>query len=589
MISSSLISNRSIAIRSETLQKNITALSGADIRAIETRNGSLPAQGQISGCSHRPMSQFPGSASCNAAARVRLCAAAGISIASRTVAAMAVTTRGSLKNRLRRFVTCLAVIITATIDLSRAQDTTETKGFAGPARTMGDQIRLLEKGNFAALWREAEFDAAGAYLRARASVDPRCLPGDLYQAVRAFSSVLAKIDAGGQLPKVVWRGHHLAPPPDETIALLDAKDIARRRDEAIEALAASIDDPVARALRLRYAVKPTQIFTYPCVDSHPSGGGPRPGRELVSSVFGEEQMDKLLCYEGPKARLPSSNRTNFARAGAIGVALAGAGPEETEIIFGDVRRALAIWLSACTNCPNSTLLVIQEGETFWASSWFLDALDSGLNLAPLPENRSITVDERLTYAVTNLLPARIGSAARSGRVRPFEQLDLHSAGVQHLCAWPHETLAPAFKDAQDAVCRGRIKTFTIELRPGGDTPCSDENGQPESTIACALPDVGVQINTRHFEYTGSHGTGIIRQSDAASKTRLLLPVLTHEIGHWIGLDDDQRDLRNIMNHKYLPNKCVTAGNVYSLEDADFATTALNRPRALIDGDLSGPK
>lgn len=489
-----------------------------------------------------------------------------------------------------RFIACLGVVIAASIDFAWAQVNTIPQAFVARPRTSEDHFRLLQDGSFAALWNGAGFDAAGTYLKARAATDPRCLPGNPYQAVRNFNSVLAKLDAAGRPPEIGENGAYYTSLPDESLPLIDAEDVERRRDDAIEVLAASIDDPVARALRLRYASRPDENGSYPCADTDPIEYTPRAARDFVRSVFGEEPMDRLLCYEAPSARLPASNKTNFARAGAIGVALSGAAPEETEIIFSDVRRALTIWLSACTNCPTSTLLVVKEGDTFWANAWFRSALDNGQNLAPVPDDRSISLDERLTYAVMNLLPGRIGSAVRSSvSVRPFEELDPNSAGVQRLCSWPDATLAPAFKDARDAVCRGRIKTFTIELRPGGDTPCSDKNGQPETTIACALPDVGVQLNTRHFEYVASNGTDVINQSDAGPETRQLLPVLVHEIGHWIGLDDNPQGLRNIMNHKYLPNKCVTAENVYSLEDADFATSALDQPRALLDRDLDDPK
>lgn len=242
-------------------------------------------------------------------------------------------------------------------------------------------------------------------------------------------------------------------------------------------------------------------------------------------------------------------------------------------------KSLALWRSGCSRCRSEKLIAVVVNGSTWLNNVTIDkwlfALENGHDKAEIDPKAHARMSLRplgfqpivdFRRVDTNLMRARMCDAANQ-----------FASGSE---------LAGVICGRSQGSCRTN-SCMDFPLRLGTSQGCT-----LTGRLACGSPDGEVALNTSSFSYTARIETDTASREVRVGRGRYsypLLAVLTHEVGHWFGLDHETEDARvmrvSVMQSALDPDMswCITAWNLQQLDNAvdeewDFR---LKQPHGLV--------
>jgi hypothetical protein len=209
------------------------------------------------------------------------------------------------------------------------------------------------------------------------------------------------------------------------------------------------------------------------------------------------------------------------------------GQRQLDAISDLILSAAALWGTACRECQPENLAVIGIGGRTWVRQGILRWLDE-LEVGDL-ESSSARAEAKLRDRLeSNVWLTTEPVDLRRRPLQLYSRLDLSAPSSVAFCgATPSKGWGSTLSGIHAAICspaslsRERRARITLSVRPLGATYCGDE----PDIIACRADDRLTELNARDFRFRVrpglTFGSGPVELD--------LLPVLVHEMGHWIGL------------------------------------------------------
>ena len=291
-----------------------------------------------------------------------------------------------------------------------------------------------------------------------------------------------------------------------------------------------------------------------------------------------DELSEALCIARPTAEEPFSiGRTGVAAhrpklpftpfAGqlavevSLDVSASGAPVADRKGLQAEVLYALATWRRVCPSCAPRNLAVARiDGAAFMVEECYREIRD-------LPNRGANRRIPRLGDPVI-LNPDESASCGRRyGALRgvptdqwQFVALAANDPVIETACAAPeYADIAVALHCGKDDADQAPIAQVTIGLTNQA-TAC---RGPQEKVIACTRQHRRVDLNTRDFKFVSKKAA--VSVGGGASDVDLSL-VMLHEVGHWLGLDDDDSAEGNIMSPRISSVRCISNKNLAALSD-----------------------
>lgn len=262
----------------------------------------------------------------------------------------------------------------------------------------------------------------------------------------------------------------------------------------------------------------------------PGSGNGRDDEEGPADLFA------LSCDDWSPTAATRHHKVGFASRVRLDV-----DPPPLTATFGGAQRdavsrlvlsGAALWVRACRECrPENLAIVMIDGQLFvrpGLQRW-LKAFKATDLAAPAKAEVALDDDfENNVYLHTGPADERIKSLEAYVPAEPLSQNIEAFCAVTPTPGWG-ETLAAV----RIALCApaslpiARRARIDVRVRPLGATYCGND---PE-IFACRADDTLTELNARDFTFRA--GPGVAFGSGTIDLD--LLPVLVHEMGHWIGL------------------------------------------------------
>ena len=265
-----------------------------------------------------------------------------------------------------------------------------------------------------------------------------------------------------------------------------------------------------------------------------------PGSETNEDLQGATAPLFALACEAWSPNGPTRHReSGFASRMRLDVGAPAQTPElsatQHERIKAAILDATALWVRACRECRIDHLVVIAiDGETYLRSG-FGRWIASSANKPTDYTSPAVDLVLRLQLESYMFLQAGAGPSASIKPLEPYVAARSMAEGVARFCAAKSDSSkAPSVADLQQALCRPddlaprKAVKIAVELRPNGRTFC----GRDPDIIACRADRILTELNVRDFKFRFGEAAGAV---GAGAVELDLLPVLVHEMGHWIGL------------------------------------------------------
>ena len=273
---------------------------------------------------------------------------------------------------------------------------------------------------------------------------------------------------------------------------------------------------------------------------------------------------------------PHARSDGFAGKVRLDLDLPPVSPDVDDQQMAAVSRAVldaaALWVAACRECRTDHLAVIAAGGDLYVRT----ALGRWLT----PKNIDAVVsdplkaEEELVSELENNVYLKAGEASdhrtATKRLEPYVAARVLQERISSFCSRaPNESNAPTAASVHRALCdqdsldkRARAK-IAVQFRPSGSTHC----GTDAEIIACRADNVLTEFNDRDFRFRidgRTIGLGSIEMD--------LLPVLVHEMGHWIGLGHLNRG-KSIMASSAERARCIDEATIAELLKNDSSGTS----------------
>lgn len=320
-------------------------------------------------------------------------------------------------------------------------------------------------------------------------------------------------------------------------------------------------------------------------DSDPARPDGQASPEYVAGSF---PLGSLICQTGRQGRgsLPNSANVRFGTASVLSVkvdAVPGmVSSSAHDAIRDTILQAVAVWRRGCTLCmPENMLFVRIDSELFTLQE------DGHFTAAALlekePVRRTIPrMGDKVRPDLT-LSSTRVGTRTpilRYVRISPSDPL------LIGLCSLPAASAsAEALKAQSELGCPGVAGPKSSEMRLmvlDHATQC----GTDENIIACEPDGHDVEFNAKHYVFRDEEGHLLFGQGSQAVD---LLPVLIHEVGHWIGLSHSTLG-ESIMHGAMDKARCVDDSSIEQLRKlasgAQSPVQGLQKFRLFSDDDDS---
>jgi hypothetical protein len=252
-----------------------------------------------------------------------------------------------------------------------------------------------------------------------------------------------------------------------------------------------------------------------------------------SAEWGNDVAFGLMCENWQPTGPTHHRRAGFAGKVRLDVSIPENGLEGAQLgALKDILfSAAALWVAACRECRPEHLAVIRHNSKLfvrrplarWIEVFNARPDSSGphraeQSLASILENRVFLTTERQEPAIKSLEPYKAVPPTKDFcRLRGSRGKTPVLFSIQQALCGPSR---------MESGARAKIE---LRLQLGGTTQC----GTDPEIIACRADNVLTELNGRDYRFKvareakGSVGLGPVELS--------LLPVVVHEMGHWIGL------------------------------------------------------
>lgn len=345
----------------------------------------------------------------------------------------------------------------------------------------------------------------------------------------------------------------------------------------------------------------------------------------LSPVFGQgyspssaSTSDTLVCYRTASAtrvmgtpNSPVSFAANVALDLRLKNEIGDLDENKTAILAQHVERAMVLWRSACTHCVGGNATVVYvNGKRYLDSQLanYLRAVNmSNVSDAPPPTPTPEQLEEwkhrtpvfkvgpeQPNTSTQGTSPPPPPNRPQENAVYPYSvevsMLSQHQTPASVMakyevvpdsdvayaktCAADPQKLPPLLKDVQAAFrCHGEGTTtvkaaqLTVYIL-NHFTSC----GANRNIIGCSADDLVIELNAQDYKFV-SHTDGEVLFGSAGPEVDLL-HVLTHEVGHWMGLPHLDTS-GNMMADSLSSSKCIDDSDVVAL-DSQVITEATRR-------------
>lgn len=200
-----------------------------------------------------------------------------------------------------------------------------------------------------------------------------------------------------------------------------------------------------------------------------------------------------------------------------------------------ILDSAALWVSACRECQPEHLAIIGLDEGIFlrpsVARWLRST--EAKTLTTSPNAAAVALRDALENNI--YLTPGTDATPQIKQLEPYVVSDGVASDIDRLCATPVDPQWDrVIHVVRDALCEPALLTrsnrarIDLRLKSDGATFC----GSDPEIIACRADNVLTELNVRDFRFRTLPGA----TSFGAGEVELdLLPVLVHEMGHWIGL------------------------------------------------------
>jgi hypothetical protein len=237
-----------------------------------------------------------------------------------------------------------------------------------------------------------------------------------------------------------------------------------------------------------------------------------------------------------------------------------------QFIHQAILDAANLWRFACTSCSINQLAIISvDGDVYLLDGINLPAFNPPNN-NEIPQNRPFVPPplQSISKGFNNRINAR-------GHVQRYNYVSSILGDKRVAICEPDENRTRHFINFSDTpVCRPTREASENELKIDlvfidGSTSCGD-------AVGCWNNNGLIQFDAKHYRYYLDHPSNTIIGRGAIPVD--LMRVLTHEAGHWIGLDHVAGP-SGIMSEYYEETRCID-------------DEAIGRLNAIVTGEQKAP-
>lgn len=186
-----------------------------------------------------------------------------------------------------------------------------------------------------------------------------------------------------------------------------------------------------------------------------------------------------------------------------------------------VLQAASLWVRSCLTCKPSNLAVITvDGRTYTQGNFTFW-------LTPMGQEKRFPVKDLEELLAGSSGLGRIGTGVA---YLPYKYIAEPKEHFKKICTARGNPQTPTLNDFQDALCKEKSKAESARVRISFTT-AGTACGKDSEIVGCKADKHLTEYNAKNYRFVAPDGISI----GTGAVDLDLLYVLTHEIGHWLGL------------------------------------------------------